>query len=60
MVNHSKPILITTENHHAGETLTLAPYFFPSPQCPRSFSILVSPLLGSKANNSSYTNHWTN
>ena len=44
-VNHSKSAFITTENRHAGETIILAPYFFPWPCSGRpSFFILESPL----------------
>jgi len=43
-VNHSKSIFITTENHHAGETLTLATLLFSlASQWPLSFFILGWP-----------------
>jgi len=36
--NHSKPVFITMENHHAGETFMLAPDIFSlAPQCPPQF-----------------------
>jgi len=37
MVNHSKSIFITTENHHAGETFMLDPHFFPWPRSAPQF-----------------------
>jgi len=43
--NHSKSIFITVENHHAGETLMLAPLLFSlALQCSPFFFILESPL----------------
>jgi len=43
MIDQSKSIFITTENHHAGETFMLVPLLFSlAPQCSSVFFILES------------------